>query len=331
MRTRSNYIQYSETLSHSPWVLTAGAFQSTAIPSPVSGASVWNFVADTSTGTHHLDQLQNVAPTAFDLMPPGAPTTLSLYLAPAGITKVNIVTPMYASWTGTGGQLHSLTFDLTTGAISAVLPGMNVQVTPVGNGFFRIAMTAVSAGPLLSTVLTLYPLVPSTGDITGAGDNVQGFLISGVQLESGLSASAYIPNAGMSPATVIDYDSLTIAPAQVYQRTLLLDNLNWDLVVELTGNIAVADAPYSYAQDVASAIKLFAGELWYDTSQGVPYFSEVLGQAPPLALIQRRIEEAALSVTGVVSAICTLASDGRAVTGQVIFIDVNGEQAAVSL
>ncbi|AJJ19826.1 hypothetical protein [Yersinia intermedia] len=55
------------------------------------------------------------------------------------------------------------------------------------------------------------------------------------------------------------------------QNTLLLDRTAWDLVLDANGDIAMASLPYSIAQDVASAIKTFIGECWYDTSQGVPY------------------------------------------------------------
>ena len=40
-------------------------------------------------------------------------------------------------------------------------------------------------------------------------------------------------------------------------NTLLLDLTNWDLLVDASGNIAVASDPYSVAQDVASAVRVF--------------------------------------------------------------------------
>jgi len=108
-------------------------------------------------------------------------------------------------------------------------------------------------------------------------------------------------------------------------KTLLLDRTAWDLVLDSAGNIAVAAPPYALAQDVASAIKLFLGELWYDTSKGVPYFQKILGQLPPPALLTAYLEKAALTVPGVVSARCILETfTDRAVTGQVQFIDETG-------
>jgi hypothetical protein len=115
-------------------------------------------------------------------------------------------------------------------------------------------------------------------------------------------------------------------------KTLLLDNTEWDLLLDAGGNLAIATDPYSLAQDVASALKLFAGELWYDTSQGVPYFADVLGRTPPITYFQELMTKAAMSVPGVVSAECTIqAFENRTVTGQVLFRTSTGQTGTVSL
>jgi hypothetical protein len=131
-------------------------------------------------------------------------------------------------------------------------------------------------------------------------------------------------------------------------NTLLLDNINWDLLVDLNGNIAMAQEPYSLAQDVASQARLFAGELWFDTVQGIPYLpgetfanisappgvaSNVLGQYPSLALWQQYYKEAAFLVQNVSSAqmfFAALASD-RSLGGQLVITASDGPTLAVSL
>lgn len=115
-------------------------------------------------------------------------------------------------------------------------------------------------------------------------------------------------------------------------KTLLLDNTNWDLVLDAAGNIAVATEPYSIAQDVASALKLFLGELWYDISDGIPYFTEILGHTPPVTFFQELMVQAAVTVPGVVSAACTIeAFENRKVTGQVVFTTTTGQTGVVKL
>jgi hypothetical protein len=113
--------------------------------------------------------------------------------------------------------------------------------------------------------------------------------------------------------------------------TLLLDQTAWDLVLDANGNIAVASPPYSLAQDVASAVKLFLGELWYDSTKGVPYFEEIIGKLPPQSVIVSQIENAALTVPGVVTARCIITSlTDRVVSGQIQFIDESGAENGVS-
>ncbi|WP_048996448.1 hypothetical protein [Burkholderia multivorans] len=114
-------------------------------------------------------------------------------------------------------------------------------------------------------------------------------------------------------------------------KTLLLDTEAWDLVLDANGNIALADEPYSIAQDVASAVRTFISECWYDTSIGIPYFTEVLGQWPPVSLVQGLIEQQALTVPDVVKARCVITDfSDRQITGQIQVIDVTGQQHNVS-
>ena len=108
-------------------------------------------------------------------------------------------------------------------------------------------------------------------------------------------------------------------------KTILLDPVTWDLVVDINGNIAVAEPPYALAQDVASSCILFKGELLYDTTKGIPFFEDVLGKNMPADLMAGYFEAAALTVPGVVSAQATLITDStRTVTGIIQFIDELG-------
>ncbi|WP_233234486.1 hypothetical protein [Bordetella sp. LUAb4] len=106
---------------------------------------------------------------------------------------------------------------------------------------------------------------------------------------------------------------------------MLLDQRAWDLVLDASGNWAVADEPYAMAQDVASAVRLFLGELYYDTTKGVPYFEQILGAWPPESLIRTQIERAAMTVPGVAAARCVgLALQARTFTGLILVTDSDG-------
>ena len=115
-------------------------------------------------------------------------------------------------------------------------------------------------------------------------------------------------------------------------KTILLDAAKWDLVRDASNNIAVADDPYAPAQDAASAIRLFDGELWYDTSLGIDYFTLVLGKTPSLALLKNAFVAAALRVPGVQSAKAYItAFRNRTIEGQIQITDPAGKVTAISV
>lgn len=114
--------------------------------------------------------------------------------------------------------------------------------------------------------------------------------------------------------------------------TLLLDTVVWDLVLDAAGNIARADPPYAVAQDVASAQRLFLGELWYDQSKGIPYFEQILGNAPAASVFEAFEEQAALSVPSVVTAQCQITQiSNRGVSGQTEFQTDTGATGIVPI
>jgi hypothetical protein len=93
----------------------------------------------------------------------------------------------------------------------------------------------------------------------------------------------------------------------------------------------MATPAYSLAQDVASTVRLFLGELYYNTTLGIPYFEDVLGKLPPISLLSGLIERAALAVPGVVSAQFTVSKfSNRELTGQILFIDETGAANGVT-
>ena len=107
--------------------------------------------------------------------------------------------------------------------------------------------------------------------------------------------------------------------------TLLLDIVTWDLCLDSNGNIAVATPPYSTTQDVATACRVFEGDLYYDTTQGIPYFQIILGKLPPLMLVKTLYIDAAEAVPGVASAQCFFSGfTNRGLTGQIQVTDTSG-------
>lgn len=113
--------------------------------------------------------------------------------------------------------------------------------------------------------------------------------------------------------------------------SLALDRTTWDLFADANGNIAMASEPYAIAQDAASAIRLFKGEAWYDTSRGVPHFQQILGHQPPLTVLKAALETAALTVPDAVTAVVFISAiANREVQGQVQITSASGATTVVS-
>lgn len=116
-------------------------------------------------------------------------------------------------------------------------------------------------------------------------------------------------------------------------NTVLLNPATWDLILDSSRSLAMAAEPYALAQDVASACKLFKGELWYNTDKGIPYFQRILGYRPPMSLLKDEFQKAALSVPNVVqaSAQFNVITSERKLTGQLNFTDQNGITSDIKL
>jgi hypothetical protein len=100
--------------------------------------------------------------------------------------------------------------------------------------------------------------------------------------------------------------------------TLLLDTEAWDLCVDAYGNIAMATNPYALAQDAASAIRTFKGEVYYGIDQGVPYFQSVFRGQASFPLVKAELVAAAMTVPEVTAATAYVTSfEGRSLGGQV--------------
>jgi hypothetical protein len=117
----------------------------------------------------------------------------------------------------------------------------------------------------------------------------------------------------------------------IVQNTLLLDQDAWDLVLDINGNIALAGAPYSIAQDVASAARTFLGECWYDNDLGVPYWQQILGELPPLQFVSQQYVNQALTIPNVVTGQVQFTDfQDRVLRGQILVVDTDGTTNTVA-
>src|SRR5690554_4129417 len=115
-------------------------------------------------------------------------------------------------------------------------------------------------------------------------------------------------------------------------RSLFVHPNTWDLTLDVHGNITVASDLYRIAQDVATACRTFARDVYYDQELGIPYFEHILGShGYPLALYKMHLEDAARSVEGVATANAQLQMRDRVVTGTIAFSTPDGQNGSIEL
>jgi len=101
----------------------------------------------------------------------------------------------------------------------------------------------------------------------------------------------------------------------------------WDLTLDNLGNIAVEKTSAAISQDVASAVLTYQGEVWYDTTAGLPYFAVILGKPLNAPLFASLYNAAALTVPGTVQAQTTFdaLTPERKLVGTVKVTDTEGQ------
>lgn len=116
-------------------------------------------------------------------------------------------------------------------------------------------------------------------------------------------------------------------------RTLKLSMEVWDLTLDGSGNMAIADSGYAVAQDVASACLVFAGECYYDNTLGIPWKEEVLGHRPSPGYIAGKMEAEARKLPVVNQALASVLFDKntRQTRGVIRITDNDGSESQATL
>lgn len=116
-------------------------------------------------------------------------------------------------------------------------------------------------------------------------------------------------------------------------RTLRLSVPDWDLLLDSNGNLMTHDdEPHRCAQDVASAVRTFKGECYFDITAGIPYFEEILGKVPSNSLVSAYMNRRAETVPGVAKAELTITDvTDRVLHGDIAITLDNGGKTNVTV
>ncbi len=98
---------------------------------------------------------------------------------------------------------------------------------------------------------------------------------------------------------------------------------DWDLSLDVSGNVALSKRSHAVAQNVANECRLFWGDAYFRNEDGIEWFPGQLGKPVNQAIVSGLLRKAAESVDGVerVTSIelRDLNSDSRTLRGVITF------------
>jgi hypothetical protein len=174
---RTNRLLRSEEFDNAVWTKERASISANSVIAPDGMMTADKLVEYTTASSNHQ---------AFQFITPASGAiTFSCYVKAAGRTQVS-----FSSFEGSvPSNPLSAIVDLSTG-LEVSRSGLTtaVSIIPVGNEWYRIAISGVSAG----TITSLFVRLAVSGGIIYTGDGTSGIYIWGAQLEAGTTPSSYI-------------------------------------------------------------------------------------------------------------------------------------------
>lgn len=227
-----NFVGYTEDLTNAVWTATNLSVTANDTTAPNGIVSADKITGNGVLGGHVIRQ--TVTFTAYTTY------TASIYV------KASDLSWMYIYMGGTGITAYS-TFNSSTGAVGTVNVGTTSRsITSVGNGWYRVQITATTGATVGSNFLEIALL---TSDSAGANTASGSIYVWGAQISNSASLDAYSPNyfafaaSAAYNAARLDFSPTTLA-ANGYlseeQRTnLALQSADFTSATWVKGSLSV--------------------------------------------------------------------------------------------
>ena len=181
---RTNLFLQSGDFTNASWV-KSNCTLAAGTPGP-NGATTGSGIIGNAGVTASL--LESITPTA------ATTYTMSCFAKAGAQTSMQLLWP--ATWF-TNGLTRYATFDLTAGTSTPSGIGATSAIVPVGNGWYRVSLTATPDISVAANVQIVRAIA------SGDGTSVL-FYAFGAQIEAGLFATSYIPTTTASAIRYID-------------------------------------------------------------------------------------------------------------------------------
>jgi hypothetical protein len=200
---RTNLLLRSEEFDNAAWTKTRASITVNTIVAPDGTLTGDTLVDNTETGSHTVRNATSITITS------GTTLTASVYakLAEGAFISVGI-------GDGGGVNISRTTFNLSNGSIGiSSTAAANVSapipvITPVGNGWYRCAVTATVTG-VTTAQQWVFKGANSNGNVSYTGDGYSGIYIWGASLEQGSFSTSYIKTEASQVTRSADAASMT--------------------------------------------------------------------------------------------------------------------------
>jgi hypothetical protein len=252
-------VQGATAGDYQPTYATAAAVQYVAPDGTLSAEALQE---TTATGLHLAQQFFTFAS--------GVPYTVSAYVKAGSRTWVQLLLPG-AAFTASQGGFFNLTGDGSLGTATGTPTARSI--TAVGNGWYRISVTATSTAAAGGNI----PIVAASADGTtsyAGSDTSPALFVWGAQLSNSASLDPYVYNPAAAPTSAayygprFDYNPVTLAPRgllieeQRTNRTLNSEDFTaatWVATVVGTSTRVNDGAPLGFTRGLITATSATGG------------------------------------------------------------------------
>ena len=202
--SRTNLVGWSDTFNSVMWSKFSTSVSHDMATAPNGGTGADKLIEDTSSAQHRITQGVTVADNTV--------LTASIFVKAAERTRCRL------SINAKDSTFPGAFFDLELGfVVSTVSSPLSVDITPIGDGWFRLSVAANVKSGASPVGLNFY-LIPGGSTISYTGDGTSGLYIWGAQLEAGSFPTSYIKTEATAVTRGADNASVTGANFSSWYR-----------------------------------------------------------------------------------------------------------------